>query len=94
MSGGDLDGDVYMAIWDEEILKHIKEIKEPMTISEDWEQKYVVDSKSESFDFSVAICEYFKNDSLGQISNLHLRLALEHGLDNPCTMDAARACSI
>lgn len=31
MSGGDLDGDVFMAIWDKSILEHLKieNIKEP-----------------------------------------------------------------
>ena len=94
MSGGDLDGDVYMAIWDQEIVKHVKSVPDPCIVDEDWEEKNILDSTGENYDFSRAICEYFKNDTLGQISNLHLRLALEYGVDHSYTEDAAKACSI
>jgi len=56
MSGGDLDGDVYMAIWDELILSHLtkEQIKKPANY-----KKYMADVDIESDKIEDHIKRYF-----------------------------------
>ena len=47
-----------------------------------------------SADFAKTICGYFARDMLGQMSHLHLRLAIEKGVEDPSTERAAYLCSV
>lgn len=72
MSGGDLDGDVYLCIWDEEIVGNISGIADP---AEEIEIRF---KPSESLVRSEQIIDLmrsiYKNDRLGHLSHLHLAL--------------------
>lgn len=95
MSGGDLDGDVYMIIWDKEILSHIDKIPAPADPPKEWEEMYTEDLSAvnrNSIEDSI-VC-YFKRDILGQTSNLHLNLAINEGLNCDETQVAAFLASI
>ena len=71
MSGGDLDGDVYMAMWDKSLIDKLTPdmIEEPANY-----KKYLDDSKFESDKIEDHIKRYFQKDNLGSLSNLHLAL--------------------
>ena len=97
MSGGDLDGDVYMIIWDKEIVQQAIQ-KDPFpdpSPSENkvWEEKYTEEMKQNS-DIASSITAYFKRDMLGQMSNLHLNCAIQNGLSHNMTEKAAFLCSV
>jgi len=102
MSGGDLDGDVYMLIWDQEIVQGVKDARgaegmpEPASDETDEAQKEQLteDIGAEGYGIADTLCGYFKRDKLGQMSNLHLTLAIEHGVDSEPAMKAAYLCSI
>ena len=76
MSGGDLDGDVYLAIWDKLIVDGISPdmIKEPAVY-----KKFPDDKKINSDKIEDHIKRYFEKDNLGHLSNLHLALADQIG---------------
>jgi hypothetical protein len=71
MSGGDLDGDVYLAIWDKLIVNELKPsmIRDPAVYG-----KFKDDSNIESTKIEDHIKRYFEKDNLGHLSNLHLAL--------------------
>ncbi|TNV86912.1 hypothetical protein FGO68_gene10314 [Halteria grandinella] len=76
MSGGDLDGDVYMAIWNEEILKCFSPPFSPLAIIKEPAnyKKYEADADVKSDKIEDHIKRYFQKDNLGTLSNLHLAL--------------------
>jgi len=112
MSGGDLDGDVYMAIWDKEIVDAVNlKIEEnmvkgiepafpsPASPDDDLQKEIHTEvlgehNGSDKFSTSESICKYFENDRLGKMSNMHLKLAIEKGLDNHWVETASFLCSI
>ena len=71
MSGGDLDGDCYMVMWDEELISSLKPdmIKAPAVY-----KKYEDDSKIDSDKIEDHIKRYFEKDNLGHLANVHLAL--------------------
>jgi len=72
MSGGDVDGDVYMCIWDETIvngLMNTGQIHPPAVY-----KKFKEDGASDSNDIVDHMASYFERDNLGHLSNLHLAL--------------------
>lgn len=71
MSGGDLDGDVYLAMWDEEILEHLTpdQIREPGKYGKFDDKTSLTSDKIEDH-----ICRYFEKDNLGTLCNLHMEL--------------------
>ena len=88
MSGGDLDGDVYMVIWDHEIVSAATKMDIPKAAEppEEWKLKYTEDLSHEMrTSIADSIINYFKRDILGQTSNLHLALAINEGLQDEDT---------
>lgn len=74
LSGGDLDGDDYVVIWDEELIAPGVLINEPPAS--------YIGNKAEDLDRDVNIgditkffVDYMKNDRLGAIANAHLAWA-------------------
>ena len=88
-SGGDLDGDDYLVIWDEEL------------VPDDWfrEPMDYASNKARDLDHDVTVDEitsffvtYMKNDCLPRIAHAHLAWAdyLEEGVDNDKCMQLAQ----
>jgi hypothetical protein len=72
MSGGDLDGDCFMVIWDEELTSALRPdmIKPPAVY-----KKYEDDSKlPDSARIEDHIKRYFEKDNLGHLANVHLAM--------------------
>jgi RNA-dependent RNA polymerase len=96
ISGGDLDGDVYMTIWD-------KEFVEPFSMSDPSEndpkgaenksnkESYTQEQKKfkSPIDF---LFYYLKNDNLGQLANIHLAFCDNIGIHG-CKDDKAKKMS-
>ena len=80
MSGGDLDGDCFMVIWDEETVKNLQpeRIVPPAVY-----KKYIDDSALESTKIEDHIKRYFEKDNLGHLSNAHLALCDQMGPNGP-----------
>ena len=76
MSGGDLDGDVYLAIWDQSIIDSLTPdmIKTPAIY-----KKFSDDGNLKSDKIEDHIKRYFEKDNLGHLSNLHLALCDQLG---------------
>ena len=71
MSGGDLDGDVYMCIWDASLVEAVKDsaVEEPAPTDPN------VDVRgAHSGDLLEHVGYYMKNDTLGELSNLHVAM--------------------
>ncbi|CDW76328.1 rna-dependent rna polymerase [Stylonychia lemnae] len=86
MSGGDLDGDVYMCIWDETIINELlpENIQPPAVY-----KKFEADDKiNKNDDIVECMAYYFQNDNLGHLSHLHLGLCDQIGINGPFTEDA------
>lgn len=74
-SGGDLDGDDYMVIWDKDLIPNIIN-HSPMDFTPDQEEKERLTVEEVTMeDISRFFVEYIKNDSLGQIAYAHLAAA-------------------
>ena len=72
MSGGDLDGDVYMAIWEPEIVSQLKpESIQPPAVYDKYPDDY---KEKPEDDIADHMKRYFEKDNLGHLSNLHLAL--------------------
>ncbi|KAL1385577.1 RNA dependent RNA polymerase-domain-containing protein [Phyllosticta capitalensis] len=86
-SGGDLDGDDYIVIWDKSLIPAY--VCEPMDFSPP--DKMFVDEVHLE-DVARFFVEYIKNDSLGRIATHHLALAdWEHlGVKSPRCVDLAK----
>lgn len=84
MSGGDLDGDCYMVMWDEELISSLKPdmIKAPAVY-----KKYEDDSKIDSDKIEDHIKRYFEKDNLGHLANVHLALCDQIGPTGPYEED-------
>jgi RNA-dependent RNA polymerase len=82
MSGGDLDGDCFMVMWDKEIVGALNPdmIKPPAVYL-----KYEDDSKLKSNRIEDHIKRYFEKDNLGHIANIHLALCDQIGPEGPYT---------
>ena len=78
MSGGDLDGDVYLSIWDKSIVDELSPemIKKPANY-----KKYPEDKILQSDKIEDHIKRYFEKDNLGHLSDLHLGLCDQIGKD-------------
>ena len=90
MSGGDLDGDVYMVIWDDpkeldDSKKLVSKVKPEMIHPPAVYKKYIpsADSLPKQDEIVEHIGHYFKEDRLGTLSNLHLAMCVELGKDGP-----------
>lgn len=85
MSGGDLDGDVYMVIWNKLIVGGLKRTHKPAVYKKfNEDPKLIVDSK----DIEDHMADYFQKDNLGKLSNLHLALCDKFGSAGPFTKEA------
>ena len=84
MSGGDLDGDCFMVIWDDLIVGSITPdmIKAPAVY-----KKYEDDSTIESTKIEDHIKRYFEKDNLGHLANVHLALCDQLGPKGPYDPD-------
>lgn len=71
MSGGDLDGDVYMCIWDSELVNSLpsENIRPPAVY-----KKYPEDKLVDSDEIVDHMKVYFQKDNLGTLAHLHLGL--------------------
>lgn len=71
MSAGDLDGDVYMVIWDEQLVNAVKNVEQPAS------PESVVQIRQDNAQldgFYDHLTHYMKNDTLGELSNLHVAM--------------------
>jgi hypothetical protein len=68
MGNGDLDGDVYWACWDPELIHSIKQIDPPKT---SYVKQWLVNIDKD--DIIKTICAVLCRDSLGNLCNLQLR---------------------
>lgn len=71
-SGGDLDGDDYMVLWDSDLLPEVINVP-PMDFTP--EKPTETDKPITIKDISNFFITYMKNDSLGQIAHAHLAQA-------------------
>lgn len=71
-SGGDLDGDDYMVLWDQDLLPEIINVP-PMDFTPEKPVEKI--GPVEISDISNFFVAYMKNDSLGQIAHAHLAQA-------------------
>lgn len=68
MSGGDLDGDVYMAMWDKRVIEHLTpDMIQPPAVYQKYRESDIL--KSEKIEDHIK--RYFEKDNLGHLSNLH-----------------------
>jgi len=84
LSGGDLDGDDYVIIWDKKLTSRISNY-EPMNYSAQAPRELARDV--EISDITKFFVNYMKNDKLGTIANAHLAWAdkLDEGVkSNEC----------
>jgi RNA-dependent RNA polymerase len=79
LSGGDLDGDDYLVIWDSDVVSNVENNK-PMNYFAAAPQQ--LDRDVEVHDITSFFVNYIKNDRLGSIANAHLAWAdrLEEGV--------------
>ncbi|RPB04079.1 RdRP-domain-containing protein [Choiromyces venosus 120613-1] len=75
LSGGDLDGDDYIVIWDEKLTSRVSNY-EPMNYSAQPPRELARDV--EIGDITKFFVNYMKNDKLGTIANAHLAWADKH----------------
>ena len=91
MSGGDLDGDVYMCIWDKVLVDAVEDSK----ICPPAETDPIVEKEMPHTlgnDLLEHIGHYMKNDTLGELSNLHVAMCDQKDLgpkDPDCIKVAA-----
>ena len=73
LSTGDLDGDVYMVIWDQTLVNGLKDenILEPASSEINPNIKL---QNTNSNDFFGNIAFYLRNDYLGQLSSIHVAI--------------------
>lgn len=72
MSAGDLDGDVFMCIWDEQLVNAVldENICEPAPVDQN-----LPTQENENLDgFFDHLTYYMRNDTLGQLSNMHVAI--------------------
>ncbi|EUC47688.1 hypothetical protein COCMIDRAFT_24397 [Bipolaris oryzae ATCC 44560] len=87
-SGGDLDGDDYMVLWDEDLVPKL--INEPpMDFTP--EKPLEIDGPISAIDMSKFFVNYIKNDALGQIAHAHLAQAdlNQDGVGDPICLELA-----
>ncbi|KAI8938000.1 hypothetical protein NX059_005674 [Plenodomus lindquistii] len=87
-SGGDLDGDDYMVLWDRDLLPNIINVP-PMDFTP--EKPIETEKPITSADISDFFVTYMKNDSLGQIAHAHLAQAdiNADGINDPICLELA-----
>ncbi|CBX94732.1 hypothetical protein LEMA_P117350.1 [Plenodomus lingam JN3] len=88
-SGGDLDGDDYMVLWDSHLLPKIINVP-PMDFTP--EKPIETEKPITSEDISDFFVTYMKNDSLGQIAHAHLAQAdiSADGINDPVCLELAK----
>ncbi|KAF2857014.1 RdRP-domain-containing protein [Plenodomus tracheiphilus IPT5] len=88
-SGGDLDGDDYMVLWDDQLLPKIINVP-PMDFTP--EKPIETEKPITSSDISDFFVTYMKNDSLGQIAHAHLAQAdlRADGINDPTCLELAK----
>lgn len=79
MSGGDLDGDVYLCIWDETIVDALPKVDRP-AVYKKFEESIQQKQDGTIVDY---MAEYFEKDKLGHLSHLHLALCDMIGKNGP-----------
>ncbi|EMD89922.1 hypothetical protein COCHEDRAFT_1138647 [Bipolaris maydis C5] len=87
-SGGDLDGDDYMVLWDTDLLP--ERINEPpMDFTP--EKAVEIDGPISALDMARFFVNYIKNDALGPIAHAHLAQAdfNENGVGDPICLELA-----
>ena len=88
MSGGDLDGDVYLVIWEESMVNGLKTPEGQYKIAKPACYKKFKEDKVELTEIEDNIKRYFEKDNLGHLSNLHLALCDQLGPMGPYSEDA------
>ncbi|KAF1841623.1 RdRP-domain-containing protein [Cucurbitaria berberidis CBS 394.84] len=88
-SGGDLDGDDYMVLWDSDLLPETINVP-PMDFTP--ERPIETDQPITIADVSAFFVTYMKNDSLGQIAHAHLAQAdfNAEGVSSDICLDLAK----
>jgi RNA-dependent RNA polymerase len=86
-SGGDLDGDDYMVLWDSDLIPQIINFP-PM----DFTPKKSIEKEGPITvaDMSDFFVTYMQNDSLGQIAHAHLAQADKHSIQDEICLELAR----
>jgi RNA-dependent RNA polymerase len=86
-SGGDLDGDDYMVLWDTDLLPEMINVP-PMDFTP--EKPFEKAEPITVADISEFFVTYMQNDSLGQIAHAHLAQADKHGVSSKICLELAR----
>ena len=94
ISGGDLDGDVYMCIWDKDLVDAVKDenICDPAPV--DFLDKAAQDDETEHETIQEAVCEFMSRDTLGEFSNLHVAECDKKGPKHPHCIELAGYISV
>ncbi|KAH8727001.1 RNA dependent RNA polymerase-domain-containing protein [Phaeosphaeriaceae sp. PMI808] len=88
-SGGDLDGDDYMVLWDIDLMPYLVNVP-PIDFAPNPEkptEKTEPITVEDLIDFFIT---YMQNDSLGQIAHAHLAQADKKGIHNKTALSLAR----
>jgi RNA-dependent RNA polymerase len=86
-SGGDLDGDDYMVLWDADLIPEIINVP-PMDFTS--EKPTEKDDPITVADISDFFVTYMQNDSLGQIAHAHLAQADRHSIQDDTCLELAK----
>lgn len=73
LSGGDLDGDIYNVIWDQDAVRTCERVFAPADYP--LVQPKIIDREVEREDMTSFFVEFMKTDNLGLIATKHMILA-------------------
>lgn len=95
MSGGDLDGDTYHVMWDQDLLRHVSvdDIVEPA----DYSKSELLKEKPDGDSIADYFVFYLQRDVLGTISNLWVKMADflgQEGPKHPNCIKLSQMCSV
>lgn len=89
-SGGDLDGDLYYVIWDQDVVPPRLKIPGEKVVEVETKEMASLDCDNSADAMMQFYCDYVSKNQLGIIANAHLAIADKLGMRHPQSIELAR----